>query len=93
MTPPHISCQEPPWPISGLVATPCLHGQVLLIPPLDRGLSIDYRIVPGSFPNPVVTIGVCCTAVDAAAGGLTTGWWTVVLECFHSYPLPPGRAQ
>jgi len=48
---------------------------------------IDYRIVPGSFPNPVVSVGVCYTAVDAAAGGLTTGWWAVVLECFSSNPL------
>ena len=42
--------------------------------------AIDYRTVPGSFPNPVVSVGVCYTAVDAAAGGLTTGWWAVVLE-------------
>ena len=48
---------------------------------------IDYRIVPGSFPNPVVSVGVCFTAVDAAAGGLTTGWWAVVLECFSSHLL------
>jgi len=50
---------------------------------------IDYRVVPGSFPNPVVSVGVCYTAVDAAAGGLTTGWWAVVLECFSSHPLRP----
>jgi len=55
----------------------------LLPPP-----AIDYRIVPGSFPNPVVSVGVCYTAVDAAAGGLTTGWWAVVLECFSPHPLP-----
>jgi len=48
---------------------------------------IDYRIVPGSFPNPVVSVGVCYTAVDAVAGGLTTGWWAVVLECFSSHLL------
>ena len=49
--------------------------------------AIDYRIIPGSFSNPVVSVGVCHTAVDAAAGGLTTGWWAVVLECFslHSW--------
>jgi len=35
--------------------------------------AIDYRIVPGSFPNPVVSVGLCYTAVDAVAGGLTTG--------------------
>jgi len=37
-----------------------------------------------------VAVGVCYTAVDAAAGaagGLTTGWWAVVLECFSSHPL------
>jgi len=34
-----------------------------------------------------VSVGVCYTAVDAAAGGLTTGWWAVVLECFSSHPL------
>jgi len=50
-------------------------------------VSIDYRIVPGSFPNPGVSVGVCYTAVGAAAGGLTTGWWAVVLECFSSHPL------
>jgi len=48
--------------------------------------SIDYRIVPGCFPNPVMSVGVCYTAVDAAAGGLTTEWWTVVLERFSSHP-------
>jgi len=37
--------------------------------------------------NPVVSIGVCYTAVDAAAGGLTSGWWAVVLECFSSHPV------
>ena len=50
---------------------------------------IDYRIVPGSFPNPVLSVGVCYTAVDAVAGGLTTGWWAVVLECFSSHLLVP----
>jgi len=50
-------------------------------------VSIDYRVVPGSFPNPVVSVGVCYTAVYAAAGGLTTGWWAVVLECFSSHLL------
>jgi len=35
-----------------------------------------------------VSVGVCYTAVDAAAGGLTTGWWAVVLECFSSHALP-----
>jgi len=50
---------------------------------------IDYRIVPGSFPNSVVSVGVCYTAVDAAAGGSTTGWWAVVLECVSSHPLTP----
>jgi len=49
--------------------------------------AIDYRI-PRSFPNPVVSVGVCYTAVDAAAGGLTTGWWAFVLECFSSHLLP-----
>ena len=34
-----------------------------------------------------MSVGVCYTAVDAAAGGLTTGWWAVVLECFSSHPL------
>jgi len=52
-----------------------------------HGGSIDCRIVPGSCPNPVVPVGVCYIAVDAAAGGLTTGLWTVVLECFSSHPL------
>jgi len=37
--------------------------------------------------HPVVSVGVCYTAVDAAAGGLTTGWWAVVLECFSSHLL------
>jgi len=51
-------------------------------------VAIDYRIVPRGFiPDPVVSVGVCYTAVDAAAGGLTTGWWAVVLECFSSHPL------
>jgi len=53
---------------------------------------IDYRIVPGSFPNPVVSVGVCYTAVDAVAGGLTTGWWAVVLGVllFTSLVVPHG---
>jgi len=55
-------------------------------------LPIDYRIVPGSLPDPVVSVGVCYTAVYAAARGLTTGWWAVVLECFSSHPLLPCRA-
>jgi len=54
---------------------------------MSRGMAIDYRIVPGRFPNPVVSVAVCYIAVDAAAGGLTTGWWAVVLECFSSHPL------
>jgi len=37
--------------------------------------------------NPVVSVGVCYTAVDAVSGGLTTGWWAVVLECFSSHLL------
>jgi len=37
--------------------------------------------------HPVVSVGVCYTAVDAAAGGLTTGRWAVVLECYSSDPL------
>jgi len=36
---------------------------------------------------PVVSVGVCYTAVDAVAGGFTTGWWAVVLECFSSHLL------
>ena len=36
-------------------------------PPKHQRVAIDYRIVPGSFPNPVVPVGVCYTAVDAAA--------------------------
>ena len=55
--------------------------------------AIDYRTVPGSFPNPVVSVGVCYTAVDAAAGGLTTGWWAVVLECISSHPLPAAAQE
>jgi len=50
-------------------------------------VSIDCRIVPGSFPNPVAELGVCDTAVETTAGGLTTGWWAVVWECFSSHPL------
>jgi len=50
-------------------------------------VAIYHRIVPGSFPNPAVSFGVCYSAVDAAAGGLTTGWWDVVLECLSSHPL------
>jgi len=57
-------------------------------PPVSSPPPIDYRIVPGGFLNPVVSVGVCYTAVDAAAGGLTTEWWAVVLECFSSHPLP-----
>jgi len=34
-----------------------------------------------------VLVGVCYTAVDTAAGGLTTGWWALVLECFSSHLL------
>jgi len=34
-----------------------------------------------------VSVGVSYTAVDAAAGGLTTEWWAVVLECVSSHPL------
>ena len=50
--------------------------------------AIDYRIVPGSFPNPVVSVRVCATlSWDAAAGGLTAGWWAIVLKCFSSHPL------
>jgi len=33
---------------------------------------------------------MCYTTVDAAAGGLTTGWWAVVLECFSSHLLNHG---
>jgi len=62
-------------------------------PPELGELPIDYRIVPGSFPNPVMSVGVCYTAVDAAAGGLTTGWWAVVLECFSSHLLLPPVVQ
>jgi len=36
-------------------------------------VSIDCRIVPGSFPNPVVSVGVCYTAVDVAVGMLDHG--------------------
>jgi len=63
-----------------------IHDIVYVYPPPPP---IDYRIVPDSFPNPVMSVGVYYTAVDAAAGGLTTGWWAVVLECFSSHPLPP----
>ena len=55
-------------------------------------VAIYHRIVPGSFPNPAVSFGVCYSAVDAAAGGLTTGWWDVVLECFSSHPLRVSKA-
>jgi len=37
-------------------------------------VAIDYRIVPGSFPNHVVSVGVCYTAVDAAAGACCVSW-------------------
>ena len=32
---------------------------------------------------------MCDTAVETTAGGLTTGWWAVVWECFSSHPLAP----
>jgi len=41
--------------------------------------SIDYRIVPGSFPNPVCQLECATLPWDAAAEGLTTGWWAVML--------------
>jgi len=67
----------------------CSQRRVLIESPILCCLcslaSMDYRIVPGSFPNPVVSVGVCYTAVDAVAGGLTTGWWAVVLKCFSSH--------
>jgi len=31
---------------------------------------------------------VCDTAVETTAGGLTTGWWAAMWECFSSHPLP-----
>jgi len=30
---------------------------------------------------------VCDSAVETTAGGLTTGWWAVLWECFSSHPL------
>ena len=30
---------------------------------------------------------MCDTALETTAGGLTTGWWAVVWECFSSHPL------
>ena len=55
--------------------------------PLCVCVSITTGTVPGSFSKPVVSVGVCYTAVDAAAGGSTMGWWAVVLECLSSHPL------
>jgi len=39
------------------------------------------------FPQPCCRVGVCDTAVVTTVGGLTTGWWSVVLECFSSHPV------
>jgi len=52
----------------------------------ETGVSIDSPC-ECEHNNPVVSVGVCYTAVDAAAGGLTTGWWAIVLECFSSHLL------
>jgi len=30
---------------------------------------------------------MCDTAVETTAGGLATGWWAAVWECFSSHPL------
>jgi len=36
-------------------------------------VAIDYRIIPGSFPNPVVSVGVCYTAVGRCRRRLDHG--------------------
>ena len=90
-TPPHIRTARAQPPAAHRRVNPC--NRPCVSPPtppahnLSGSSSIDYRIVSGSFFNPVVSVGVCYTAVNAAAGGLTTGWWAVVLECFSSHPL------
>ena len=71
------------WSVSLLLLNQSVYKQ--------RGRS-DHWIFPGSFSNPVVSVGVRDTAVVAAAGGLTTGWWDVVLECFSSHPLRVSKA-
>jgi len=39
----------------------------------EKHLSIDYRIVPGSFPNPVVSVRVCYTLVGRCRRRLDHG--------------------
>jgi len=65
-----------------------LHGRLYSDSPEEKflDLSIDSPC-ECEHNNPVLSVAVCYTAVDAAAGGLTTGWWAVLLECFSSHPL------
>jgi len=49
--------------------------------------AIDYRIVLVVSPTLLCPLECASLPWDAAAGGLTTGWWAIVLECFSSHPL------
>jgi len=53
-------------------------------------VSIDYRIVPGSFPNPVVSVGVCYPLVGRCRRRLDHGMvgYCVGVLLFTSFVVP-----
>jgi len=53
-------------------------------------IPIDYRIVPGSFPNPVVSVGVCYTLVGRCRRRLDHGMvgYCVEILLFTSFVVP-----
>ena len=56
-------------------------SEKLTLPPIPILRSIDYRIVPGSFPNPVVSVGVCYTAVGRCRRRLDNGMVGFCVGC------------
>jgi len=50
-------------------------------PPLDAKKS-SYKQI-GKY----IKLQVSDTAVETTAGGLTTGWWAAMWECFSSHPV------
>ena len=56
----------------------------------DRA-AIDYRIVLVVSPTLLCRSECATPSWDAAAGGLTMGWWAIALECFFtSFVVPQG---
>jgi len=65
---------------------------------MDPRVSIDYRIVPGSFPNPIVSAGVCYTAVGRCRRRLDRGMvgycvGVLLFTSFGLHCLPHGRGM